>query len=84
MHLFRDHSCLLGFCRVCPEKFPAKGLKILPIPKSKTNLSLEKTVVPEEITIKQIFHLFQESSLSQVLKSIHAKRLVVCLPKEIK
>ncbi len=29
--MFRDFSCLLGFCRVCPENFPAKVLKILPI-----------------------------------------------------
>ncbi len=26
-----DFSCLLGFCWVCPENFPSKGLKILPI-----------------------------------------------------
>ncbi len=31
MHIFRDLLCLLGFCRLCPENFPAKELKILPI-----------------------------------------------------
>ena len=31
MHLFRDLLCLSGFCRVCPENFPAKRLKIHPI-----------------------------------------------------
>ena len=31
MRLFLDLSCLLVFCRVCPENFPAKGLKLLPI-----------------------------------------------------
>ncbi len=29
VHMFRDLSCLLGFCRVCPETFPP--LKIIPI-----------------------------------------------------
>ena len=31
VQMFRDLSCLLGFCRVCPQNFPDKGLKILPI-----------------------------------------------------
>ena len=29
VQMFRDLLCMLGFSRVCPENFPAKGLKIL-------------------------------------------------------
>ncbi len=31
VHLFRDISCLLGFCRVCQENFPPNWLKRIPI-----------------------------------------------------